>query len=134
MTPTRDISNRSDIVRLVDSFYDAVRVDDLIGPVFDEVAHVDWHTHLPRMYDFWDAVLFGRSGFKGQPLAVHIDLARRTTLGQREFLRWLDLFHATVDASFQGTLAEEAKARATSIAAIMQYHIGQRLASAAPPA
>lgn len=125
MIAHEDISTRADIVRLVDTFYDAVRADGLIGPIFDEVARVDWSAHLPRMYDFWEAVLFGRSGFKGNPLAVHIELARRTKLGAREFERWLEVFGATVDALFQGELANEAKTRASRIAALMQYHIEQ---------
>ena len=59
-----DITDRRDVACLVNVFYDRVRDDRLLGPIFDDVAHVDWATHLPRMYDFWESVLFGTSTFK----------------------------------------------------------------------
>jgi len=124
ITPPHDLASRSDIVALVNRFYEQVRRDELLGPIFDEVARVDWDAHLPRMYDFWEAVLFGAAVFKGNPLGVHLDLAARTPLTSREFERWLQLFHATVDALFVGAGAEEVKMRSARIASVMQYHIG----------
>jgi hemoglobin len=118
-----DIGSRDDIVRLVDAFYDRIRADALLGPIFDEVARVDWAAHLPKMYAFWDSVLFASAGFKGNPLAVHRALARRTPLTDVEFSRWVSLFHETVDGLFAGPMAEEAKARAVRVAMVMQHHI-----------
>jgi hemoglobin len=118
-----DIGARDDIVRLVDAFYDRVRADSLLGPIFDEVARVDWAAHLPKMYAFWDSVLFASAGFKGNPLAVHRALARRTPLTNVEFSRWVTLFHETVDSLFAGPMAEEAKTRAVRVAMVMQHHI-----------
>jgi hemoglobin len=119
-----DIASRADIERLVNGFYDRVRRDDLLGPIFDDVAQTDWAHHLPKMYAFWEGVLFGAPGFRGNPLAIHRALARRVPLGPREFGRWLALFHATIDDAFAGPCAEDAKARAVRIAGVMQYHIG----------
>src|SRR5439155_12982066 len=65
-----DITDRRDVACLVNVFYDRVRDDDLLGPIFDDVAHVDWATHLPRMDDFWESVLFSTATFKGTPLVV----------------------------------------------------------------
>jgi len=48
-----DITDSRDVARLVNVFYDRVRDDDILGPIFDDIAHVDWATHPPRMYDFW---------------------------------------------------------------------------------
>lgn len=124
-----DIASRADIERLVDSFYDRVRGDELLGPIFDDVAHTDWPRHLPKMYDFWQGVLFGVAGFRGNPLAVHRDLARRVPLGELEFGRWIGLFHESVDGLFSGPCAENAKARALRIAAVMQHHISSDSAS-----
>lgn len=118
-----DITSRGDIVRLVDDFYAEIRQDAILGPIFDDVARVDWAAHLPRMYDFWDAVLFGTPGFKGNPLAVHRALARRAPLTTAEFDRWIALFHTTVDALFAGPVADEAKGRALRVAAVMQHAI-----------
>jgi hemoglobin len=120
---TRDIASRADIERLVNGFYERVRSDEILGPIFDDVAHTDWARHLPKMYDFWDGVLFGVSGFRGNPLFVHGELARGLPLGDREFGRWLDLFHASVDTLFSGPCADSAKTRAVRIASVMQHHI-----------
>lgn len=123
MSATRDLDSRDAIVELVDAFYARVRADDLLGPIFDDVARVDWAAHLPRMYAFWDSVLFGAPGFKGNPLAVHLQLGRRVRLTAREFERWLELFNDSVDALFAGPGAESAKARAARIATVMLHHL-----------
>jgi len=119
------IASRVDIIRLVDAFYERVRDDEILGPIFHDIARVDWESHLPKMYDFWESVLFGTAGFKGAPLPVHLALSRRVALTSSEFGRWIALFHATVDALFAGPLASEAKIRASRIAAVMQHHIAQ---------
>ncbi len=118
-----DIASRNEVIRLVDAFYHRVRGDALLGPIFTDVARVDWAGHLPKMYDFWESVLFGTATFKGNPLAVHSALARQTPLTSREFDRWVALFHATVDDLFAGTVADAVKLRATRIAFTMQHHL-----------
>jgi hemoglobin len=123
MTPRPDLATRDDVIALVDAFYDRVRADDLIGPIFDDIARVDWASHLPKMYDFWQAVLFGAGNFKGNPMAVHRALAQQAPLTPDAFARWLALFRETVDALFAGAVAEDAKDRAQRIALTMQYHI-----------
>lgn len=126
---TNDITSRADVERLVNDFYDRVRADELLGPIFDDVAHTNWARHLPKMYGFWEGVLFGVAGFRGDPLGVHRELAHRVPLGDQEFGRWLTLFHESVDTVFSGPCAESAKARAVRIAAVMQHHIASDLAS-----
>ena len=121
--PRPELRSRDDIVRLVDRFYERVQADAILGPIFNDIARVDWAAHLPRMYDFWEAVLFGTTQFKGNPLAVHRSLAARAPMNEVAFGRWVDLFHGTVDELFDGFAAHEAKARAVRIATTMQYHI-----------
>lgn len=123
MPPDSDIASFDDIVRLVDRFYGSVRVDEVLRPIFEGVVQTDWGRHLPKMYSFWQTVLFGVSGFQGNPLSIHRELARRVPLGVPEFERWLSLFHQSVDALFVGARAEQAKIRAVRIAAAMQQHI-----------
>jgi hemoglobin len=118
-----DITSRDDIITLVDGFYARVREDDVLGPIFNDIARVDWAAHLPKMYDFWDSVLFGRTQFKGNPLAVHRGLAARAPMTDAAFRRWVVLFHETVDAQFNGAMAVAAKDRAARIAITMQHHI-----------
>ena len=125
-TEQTDITSLADIQRLVDGFYVRVRADAVLGPIFDDVAHTDWNAHLPKLYDFWQSVLFGASSFRGNPLAVHLALADKVQLGAPEFRRWLDLFSDNVDALFSGPIAEDAKVRASRIAAVMQHHISAK--------
>jgi hemoglobin len=130
MNVQSDLTPGAGVARLVDEFYTRVRADDGIGPIFNDVVKVNWATHLPKMYAFWDSVLFGVSGFKGSPLAVHLVLAERTPLTSHEFDRWVSVFHATVDELFAGPMATEAKQRAVRIATMMQYHIAAAAAAA----
>nr|WP_068889429.1 group III truncated hemoglobin [Pedobacter panaciterrae] len=106
-----DISNFEDIVLFVDSFYSKVNTDELIGPVFDLVV-TDWNPHLSKMYDFWNAVLFGVAGFKGNPFARHAPLP----LQKAHFERWLLLFEQTINEHFSGALADETKKKAGMMA------------------
>jgi hemoglobin len=129
MSTHSDLTPGAGVVRLVDEFYTRVRADDCIGPIFNDVAKVNWAEHLPEMYAFWDSVLFGVPGFKGNPLAVHLVLAGRTPLTSHEFDRWVSVFHATVDELFVGPMATEAKQRAVRIATMMQYHIAAAAAA-----
>ena len=119
-----DITSRADLVALVDRFYERVRGDHVLGPIFDDVARIDWHEHLPKMYDFWESILFGAGSYHGQPMPVHASLAHKVPLGAEEFGRWLTLFQRTVDDLFTGPSAEEIKTRAARIASVMRYHVG----------
>ena len=103
MTPPShrsDITNRQDIVRLVDAFYERIRKDDKLGPIFEDIAHVNWETHLPRMYDFWDSVIFRTGTFRGNPLVTHAKLGPMANMGRATFDRWLTLFRETVSELF----------------------------------
>ena len=41
-----DLARRADIHDLVVAFYREIVFDDLLAPVFDEVADVDWAVHI----------------------------------------------------------------------------------------
>lgn len=112
MTTTKPIETRQDIQLLVDSFYSKVRIDSLIGPIFNDVAKVDWEEHLPKLYNFWTDLLLGEDSYRGRPFPPHMVLNLQPT----HFERWLYLFTTTVDEHFTGLKADEAKARAFRIA------------------
>ena len=118
-----DIRNRSDIQLLVDTFYQKVRSDELIAFLFNDVARVDWGRHLPRMYDFWENIVFQTGGFTGNPMVAHLQLNQKSPLTAAHFARWLKLFNETTDELFEGDNAELIKQRAHSIATMMQIKI-----------
>jgi hemoglobin len=111
-----DIADRNDIQTLVDGFYAKALNDPVIGFLFTEVAKIDLPTHLPKLYNFWEMVLLGGQGYQGSPLIPHFHLHLRHPLERAHFVRWLELFHQTVDEHFAGPVAELAKARAERIA------------------
>jgi hemoglobin len=113
----RDIVQREDIKIMVDKFYDKVKSDELLGPVF---SHVDWPHHLPVMYNFWSSMLLGDQTYRGNPLQKHLPLP----IDKKHFSRWLELFKKTIDENFSGEKAEEVKMRAESIASIFQLRMG----------
>jgi len=87
----KDIENNRDIQILVNRFYELVRKDSLIGPIFEDVAKVDWDEHLPVMYQFWESILFDTGGFKGNPMVKHITLSKKTSVEAVHIERWLNL-------------------------------------------
>ncbi len=118
-----DIRDRADIQHLVDTFYTKVRADETIGYLFNEVAKVNWEEHLPRMYDFWENIVFQTGGFKGNPMVAHVQLHQKSPLSAAHFQQWLKLFVSTVNELFEGDNAELIKQRAQSIATMMQIKV-----------
>lgn len=80
------------VSRMVETFYAAVRADDMLGPIFAERIE-DWPVHLERMKRFWRSILFNSGEFSGNPMQKHIAIPG---LEQRHFARWLELFYDTL--------------------------------------
>lgn len=112
-----DIITRTEVELLVNRFYDQVKTDQLLSPIF---AHVDWPQHLPVMYNFWASILLGDQSYQGNPMSKHFPLQ----IGKEHFMRWLQLFLKTVDENFEGPNANEAKNRANTIAQMFQFKMG----------
>lgn len=117
--PKPDLTGRVGIELLVNSFYNRVRDDEMLGFIFDKVAQTNWETHLPKMYAFWETVMFRSGGFTGNPLAAHAKLVPLTDMGRDKFDHWLTLFRATVDDLFAGENAEHIKSCAADMANVI---------------
>ncbi len=115
-----DIATEADVRVLVDEFYNAIRGDALLNPIFTEVAQVDWSHHLPKMYAFWNGQILGKPGYVGAPFVAHVKLP----VTREHFQRWLELFQATVDRLFAGPGAKRAKDSAASIAHTFALRMG----------
>lgn len=82
------------ITGVVHGFYDKIRQDDLLGPIFTSViAPQEWPAHLARMCDFWSGALLVTSRYRGRPLPPHLAIPG---LEEAHFRRWLTLFQSTV--------------------------------------
>ena len=115
--PALDLCTEEEIVQLVYGFYDKVRQDAVLGPIFYQ--HVQsWDAHLPVMVDFWSSALRGTARFKGSPMAKHAALP---DLSIALFQRWLGLFRETTEALPNTALADKANELAKRIAQSLWY-------------
>ena len=118
-----DIQGLDDIKLLVDTFYDKVLKDETIGYIFTDVAKINVQEHMPKMYAFWNASLFGAAGYKGNTVAKHIELNKKEALVDNQFDQWEKLFAETIDELFVGEMATLAKQRAKAMRFLIQFKI-----------
>jgi hemoglobin len=114
-----DLGSRSQIHDLVVRFYREIVFDDLLGPVFEEVAEVDWSTHIPKLIDYWCRVLLGEPGYDGYILHAHQEVHEIESFRPELFDRWYFLFVEAIDAGWRGPIAERAKAHAARTAGVL---------------
>ncbi len=119
MESVKEITSIEDIKMLVDTFYERVRADELIGPVFNERIQDRWPQHLEKMYTFWQTILLNQQTYFGNPFPPHASLPIYT----EHFNRWIELFTQTIEQLFSGKIAEEAKWRAGKMAEIFESKI-----------
>ncbi len=106
------------IAGLVDGFYDRVRSDPLLGPVFDDRID-DWGPHLEQMRLFWSSVALMSGAYHGRPMPKHLPLP----VDARHFDRWLELFEATAHDLCPPAAADHFIERARRIAESLELGI-----------
>lgn len=117
-----------DLLRaLVHRFYDRIRADALLGPIF-AARITDWPPHLDRMVAFWSSVALMTGRYHGRPVPAHVALP----VDGRHFRHWLVLFRATADEVCPPAGAAHVIARAERIAQSLQ--IAVQVAQATPGA
>lgn len=75
---------------LVRTFYDKIRIDPVLGPIFNNLID-DWEPHLLKMVDFWSSATLKSGKYKGNPLIKHMPMP----IDARFFDHWLELFEKT---------------------------------------
>lgn len=119
----RQLSDPEQVAEFVRRFYSAVDQDDLLGPMFNEVARVDWPTHLKKLTGFWCRALFGISGYEGNPFRAHALVHAQRAFTLAHFERWLGLFYYTLDAGWEGPEAEQARELVAKVAVMHARHL-----------
>jgi len=114
-----EILTIDDIKLLVDTFYQRIQTDELLGPIFNERIQDKWPVHLEKMYRFWQTVLLEEYTYNGAPFPPHAKLP----VGPEHFAHWLKLFTQTIDELFTGDKADEAKWRAGKMATMFMAKI-----------
>ena len=107
-----DLCSRADIHHLVVRFYREVVFDELLEPVFGEVAEVDWALHIPKLIDYWCRVLLRQPGYAGLILDAHQHVHDCEPLRKDHFDRWYCLWVESIDARWKGPIADQAKRHA----------------------
>jgi hemoglobin len=83
---------------LVHRFYERVRVDDVLAPIFASRIK-DWEPHLERMCAFWSSVTLMTGRYHGRPMQLHAVLPATAS----HFGRWLSFCrYGKVDVSAAG--------------------------------
>ncbi|WP_246717168.1 group III truncated hemoglobin [Oricola nitratireducens] len=106
------------LTALVHRFYDKVRADPVLGPVFAERI-ADWDPHLARMVDFWSSVALMTGCYHGSPVVKHV----RLPVTWAHFERWLDLFRETATETCPPAGAAHVVERAERIARSLNFAI-----------
>lgn len=120
---TGDLGTRSAIHDLVVAFYREIAFDEILAPVFDEVAETDWAVHIPRLIDYWCTILLGERSYSGALLDAHREVHRRSAFSDEHFDRWYRLWVASIDARWRGPRAEHAKAHAAATAGLISRRL-----------
>jgi len=131
--PERDLDGPEEIAEMVRRFYADVVQDELLGPLFNDVAQVDWSEHLRKLTAFWCRALLGIPGYVGNPFQAHAHIHSQQPFTVEHFERWLSLFHETLDLGWVGPRADRAAELADNVARVhSQQLIGHAVAPATP--
>ncbi len=127
-----DIQNRDDIAILVSKFYEKVRAEETLGPIFNSIIK-DWDQHIDRLTDFWETNLLFVNKFKGNPIKAHqkVDQVFNHGITNVHFGIWLRLWITTLDELYEGTRATLAKNRARKMGTMFFMKIFQNRSPAA---
>ena len=118
------------IRRLVDAFYDKVRLDAELAPIFLRAIPGDWEPHLTRMYAFWSSVMLTTGRYKGNPVVKHLVIPG---IQPHLFERWLALFNETCGELFDDGVSEEFRAKTARIAESLKLALFYRPDRPWPP-
>lgn len=114
----------AEIAALIPRFYDRVRADALIGPVFAGAID-NWPPHLEKLMAFWSSVMLTSGRYKCNPMAAH--MKHLATITPPMFDRWLALWAQVTTEMLPAALAGELQAKAERIAQSLKLALYFRL-------
>ncbi|MCF1709342.1 group III truncated hemoglobin [Tabrizicola sp. J26] len=116
-TERADAIDRPLIGLVVRTFYDLVRRDPVLGPIFNPRIE-DWVEHEAKLTRFWSSVLLMTGEYHGTPMRVHLQLP---DLEAGHFDRWLSLFAKAQAAVCTPDQAAAFQSKAERIAESFRY-------------
>lgn len=117
---TRTEVSEDEIKNLVYSFYDKVRADTELAPIFNDVIRDNWTTHLEKMCDFWSSSMLMTNRYHGNPMIKHMQVE---SIKPEHFKKWLELFRETTKEVFKDDVAKQFDTRAERIAEALQSRL-----------
>ena len=107
------------LAQLVDHFYEKVRRDPQIGPIFNAAVH-DWDEHKRLLTSFWASVALRAGSYRGNPMAAH----RPHPIRAEHFDRWLAMWQETCDEELDDVHAAQMLEFAQRIGRSLKYGLG----------
>ena len=122
------------IEALIPRFYDRVRADALIGPVFAGAIE-NWPPHLEKLVAFWSSVMLTTGRYKGNPMMAHMQHLASITppMFDRWLALWAQVTAETLPADIAGALQAKAERIAQSLKLALYFRLPPRGTTAAPP-
>jgi hemoglobin len=121
--PLPDLATPTEINELVTIFYREIVFDELLEPLFGEVAEVDWVEHIPKLIDYWCWILLGQHPYPGHVTRAHRHLHGLQAIEPKHCDRWFSLWVACIDGRWSGPNADHAKRHAETLMAGMAKRI-----------
>ena len=115
--------------QLVDAFYERVRRDEEIGPIFNSAVS-DWPHHIDKITDFWHSVMFGSGRYPGGLMMRHF--MHRDRIKPEHFERWLALWRMTTAERMPPEVAGVLQDRAGRVGESLKLGLFYRAADHAP--
>lgn len=113
--PPRFPVTRDQIQHVVAVFYERIRNDAHLGPIF--ATHVtDWGPHEEKITDFWANAILHERGYDGNPMQKHMQAGN---VEPAHFRIWL--------ATFDDVLHSELPVEAAQSWSALAYRIGRGL-------
>lgn len=111
------------IAFLVHAFYEKVRLDAQLAPIFNEAIGKNWDAHISTMCDFWSTAMRLSTRYRRDMLVAH---RRLGGLRPALFVRWLELFEQTIDEHFAAEAGAALRDRARKTARNLRLAVFRR--------
>jgi hemoglobin len=111
------LDTRAQIHNVVVAFHRELVMDDILGPIFEEIAGVDWSEHIPQLIHSWCRTLLGDQSCRGAILTTRRHVRGQLSFTTELFDRRYGMSASTIDQQRSRPYADIAKAYAPRTAA-----------------
>jgi hemoglobin len=90
----KDAALTPEVVRdVVVLFYERIRDDSVLGPIFEDAIGEDWGPHIERIVQFWLTATHLGGGYDGRNfMPAHV---KHPSIDKSQVPRWLKIFRDT---------------------------------------